>query len=78
MTSTPSQENIKLILDHLMDTHGDRIRLLSSRPVIKSCFKGIVQRWEQNHAPAPITDVKPVEEDTKFVLAASPSDVFQC
>lgn len=62
------KENLKAILDHLMQNHEDRIRMLATRPLLKTCFTGLITKWEQNNEPPPEPDFKAVEEDTKSVV----------
>lgn len=72
--SSPSQENIKSIIDGIMDSHGDAVRRLARRPVLKLCFEGLIARWEQNHAPPPIVAPEPpkaAEDELKCVAHLS-------
>jgi hypothetical protein len=73
--ATP-QENIKSILDGIMDSHGAEVRRLARRPVLKLCFEGLITRWEQNHAPPPIVAPEPpkaAEDELKCVDCCSRS-----
>ncbi|KAL7410975.1 component of IIS longevity pathway SMK-1-domain-containing protein [Mrakia frigida] len=71
------KENLKAILDHLMQHHGDRICLLATRPVLKACFTGLITKWEQNNEPPPEPDVKVVEEETKRRFDQDEDDYFR-
>lgn len=60
-----------------MDHHGERIRLLSSKRVLKGCFEGLIQKWEANNEPPPVpADVRVVQEDSKYVSQALSSSYW--
>ncbi|KAG9122367.1 Platinum sensitivity protein [Ceratobasidium sp. 392] len=47
------RENLRLVIDYMMDKHGERVRELAKLPMIGMRFAGIVLRWEQNHEEPP-------------------------
>lgn len=67
------QENIRSILDGIMDSHGDDVRQLARRPVLRICFEGLVTRWEQNHEPPPIVAPEPKAAEEELKCVCSPA-----
>ncbi|KAG8698285.1 Platinum sensitivity protein [Ceratobasidium sp. 394] len=56
------RENLRLVIDYMMDKHGERVRDLAKLPMVGMRFAGIVLRWEQNHEEPP--PAEPVANST--------------
>ncbi|CEL59479.1 putative protein C216,01c OS=Schizosaccharomyces pombe (strain 972 / ATCC 24843) GN=SPBC216.01c PE=2 SV=3 [Rhizoctonia solani AG-1 IB] len=50
------RENLRLVIDYMMDKHEARVRELSKHPMVGMRFAGIILRWEQNHEEPPPTE----------------------
>ncbi len=48
-----TQENIRIIINHVMDMHESKIRQLCKYGSMGERFRGFVLRWEQNNEPPP-------------------------
>ncbi|KDN50881.1 hypothetical protein RSAG8_00508, partial [Rhizoctonia solani AG-8 WAC10335] len=47
------RENLRLVIDYMMEKHEARIRELAKHPMVGMRFAGIILRWEQNHEEPP-------------------------
>ncbi|CAE6455844.1 unnamed protein product [Rhizoctonia solani] len=50
------RENLRLVIDYMMEKHEARIRELAKHPMVGMRFAGIILRWEQNHEEPPPTE----------------------
>ncbi|CAE6527395.1 unnamed protein product [Rhizoctonia solani] len=50
------RENLRLVIDYMMDKHEARVRELAKHPMVGMRFAGIILRWEQNHEEPPPTE----------------------
>ncbi|KAJ1308579.1 hypothetical protein OPQ81_004278 [Rhizoctonia solani] len=50
------RENLRLVIDYMMDKHEARVRDLAKHPMVGMRFAGIILRWEQNHEEPPPTE----------------------
>lgn len=56
------RENLRPVIDYMMDKHGERVRELAKLPMVGMRFAGIILRWEQNHEEPP--PAEPVANST--------------
>ncbi|EUC57696.1 component of IIS longevity pathway SMK-1 protein, partial [Rhizoctonia solani AG-3 Rhs1AP] len=50
------RENLRLVIDYMMEKHETRVRDLAKHPMVGMRFAGIILRWEQNHEEPPPTE----------------------
>ncbi|QRW15976.1 Serine/threonine-protein phosphatase [Rhizoctonia solani] len=50
------RENLRLVIDYMIDKHEARVRELAKHPMVGMRFAGIILRWEQNHEEPPSTE----------------------
>ena len=49
------QENMRVLIDHLMERHEARVQALTQNPRIGHYFQALILQWEKNRAPAQST-----------------------
>ncbi|PWN50122.1 DUF625-domain-containing protein [Violaceomyces palustris] len=48
------RENIKPLINHLLERYGSRVRALAGSPLVSKGFSALVLQWEKNREPPPM------------------------
>jgi len=55
-----SQENLKQVIEEIMNKYGDQIRQLTSIAVGSPTYSALINRWEKNNEPPPKIEEQPL------------------
>ena len=54
------QENLKQVIEEIMNKYGDQIRELTKIAVGSTAYASLINRWEKNNEPPPKAEEQPL------------------